>query len=60
VTGATEGRGARPAGAEGAGNRLSDRGATEAVRRWRFQPAVRDGQPVMADVVVPIVFNPGG
>lgn len=46
--------------AESSGNRHLDRAAMEAVRRWRFQPAVRDGQAVVADVVVPIVFNPGG
>ena len=46
--------------AESSGNRYLDRAAMEAVRRWRFQPAVRDGQTVVADVVVPIVFNPGG
>lgn len=46
--------------AESSGSRHLDRAAMEAVRRWRFQPAVRDGQPVAADVVVPIVFNPGG
>ena len=45
--------------AESSGNRHLDRAAMEAVRRWRFQPAIRAGQPVAADVVVPIVFNPG-
>lgn len=60
VTVATDGRVDRLEVAESSGNRHLDRAATEAVRRWRFQPAVRDGQPVMADVVVPIVFNPGG
>ena len=46
--------------AEGSGSRYLDRAAMEAVRRWRFQPAMRDGQPIVADVVVPITFNPGG
>lgn len=46
--------------AEGSGNRYLDRAAMEAVRRWRFQPALRDGQPVVADVVVPISFDPSG
>lgn len=40
------------------GNRHLDRAALEAVRRWRFQPAIRNGQPVAAEVSVPIVFNP--
>ena len=60
VTVATDGGVDRLEVAESSGNRYLDRAAMEAVRRWRFQPAVRDGQPVVADVVVPIVFNPGG
>jgi outer membrane biosynthesis protein TonB len=28
------------------------------VRRWRFAPAMRGGQPVEAAVQVPITFNP--
>ena len=60
VTVATDGSVDRLDVAESSGNRYLDRAAMEAVRRWRFQPAVRDGQAVMADVVVPIVFNPGG
>jgi protein TonB len=32
----------------------------DAVRRWTFKPAVRGGQPVDADVIVPLEFNPGG
>ena len=60
VTVATNGSVDRLELAESSGNRYLDRAAMEAVRRWRFQPAVRDGQPVVADVVVPIVFNPGG
>jgi len=59
VTVATDGSVDRLEVAESSGNRHLDRAAMEAVRRWRFQPAVRDGQPVVADVVVPIVFNPG-
>lgn len=46
--------------AEGSGNRYLDRAALEAVRRWRFQPATRGGQPTAAEVVVPITFNLGG
>ena len=45
--------------AEGSGNRDLDRAAMEAVRRWRFQPATRNGQPVTATVIVPLEFNPG-
>lgn len=45
--------------AESSGDRFLDRAALEAVRRWRFQPAVRNGQPVAASVIVPLEFNPG-
>ena len=37
-----------------------DRAAMEAVRRWTFRPATRNGQPVTATVIVPLEFNPGG
>ncbi len=39
------------------GSRDLDRAALDAVRRWRFNPAQRDGQPVASSVVVPIDFN---
>jgi protein TonB len=44
---------------QASGNRDLDRAALEAVRRWRFQPAIRNGQPVAADVIVPLDFAPG-
>lgn len=44
--------------AESSGNRYLDRAALEAVRRWRFNPAVRNGQPVSATVIVPLEFTP--
>ena len=34
-----------------------DRSAQEAVRRWRFRPAMRDGQPIPISVSVPVEFN---
>ncbi|MBK6333013.1 MAG: energy transducer TonB [Thermomonas sp.] len=46
--------------AQSSGNRDLDRAALEAVRRWRFQPAQRNGQPVSATVIIPLEFNPGG
>ncbi len=46
--------------AKGSGNRYLDRAAMETLRRWRFQPAIRDGVPVSADLIVPIEFNPRG
>lgn len=58
VTVAPDGSVERQALAESSGNRYLDRAALEAVRRWRFQPATRNGQPVAAEVSVPIVFNP--
>ena len=45
--------------AEGSGNRDLDRAALEAVRRWTFKPATRNGQPVSSTVVVPLQFDPG-
>lgn len=45
---------------ETSGNRSLDRAALETLRRWKFQPATRAGQPVSADVVVPISFDING
>ncbi|MGN6111840.1 MAG: energy transducer TonB, partial [Luteimonas sp.] len=42
---------------QGSGARELDRAAVEGVRRWRFAPAMRDGQPVGGSVQVPITFN---
>ena len=41
------------------GNRDLDRAAMEAVRRWKFKPAMRNGQPTTSTVIVPLEFNPG-
>ena len=58
VTVAADGSVDRLALAQTSGNRELDRAALEAVRRWRFQPATRDGQPVVAEVIVPLDFAP--
>lgn len=42
---------------EGSGFRELDRAAADAVRRWRFAPAMRGGQPVEGTVQVPITFD---
>ncbi|MFT4198633.1 MAG: energy transducer TonB [Pseudoxanthomonas sp.] len=42
------------------GNRDLDRAALQAVRQWRFQPALHDGKPVQATVKVPVEFTPSG
>ena len=34
-----------------------DRAAVDAVRKWRFRPAQRNGQPTPATIVVPIEFK---
>ncbi|MDQ8051362.1 energy transducer TonB [Luteibacter sp.] len=39
------------------GSRYLDRAATDAVRRWRFRPAMSNGQPVSGSVIVPIRFD---
>jgi protein TonB len=43
--------------AQRSGSRDLDRAAVDAVRQWRFQPAQRDGQPVVGAVTVPIDFK---
>ena len=41
------------------GSRDLDRAAMQAVRRWRFEPAMAGGQPTVGQVIVPIDFNLG-
>jgi protein TonB len=43
--------------ASSSGSRRLDRAATDAVRRWRFTPAMRQGEAVAGTVVVPITFD---
>lgn len=43
--------------AQSSGSRDLDRAALQAVRRWRFEPAIADGHPAVGDVLVPIDFN---
>lgn len=45
--------------ASSSGSRDLDRAASRAVRRWRFQPAMQDGQPVPGVVNVPVTFDSG-
>jgi protein TonB len=42
---------------ERSGERALDRAALQAARNWRFEPALRDGQPVTAQVTVPVDFR---
>lgn len=58
VTVTPEGRVERMDVANSSGDRYLDRAAMEAVRRWRFMPAMRNGQPVSATVVIPVDFAP--
>lgn len=39
------------------GTRALDRSAVDAVRRWRFDPARRDGEPIESTLLVPIAFQ---
>ena len=41
-------------------HRRLDRAAVSAVRRWRFEPAMRDGQPVAGELRIPFSFAPEG
>ena len=43
--------------AESSGYASLDEAALDALRRWRFQPALRDGQPIPAWVTVPVIFS---
>lgn len=43
---------------ERSGSRDLDRAASDAVRRWRFQPAQSNGQPVPGSIEVPFDFKP--
>ena len=38
-------------------SRALDRAAMTAARRWRFSPALRNGQPTSQTVEIPVVFN---
>ena len=40
------------------GNRNLDREAQKAARRWRFNPAIENGQKVASRVRVPVAFTP--
>jgi protein TonB len=42
---------------QSAGFQALDQAALRAVRNWRFQPAARDGQPVVAVAAVDISFR---
>lgn len=44
--------------AESSRSRALDRAAIEAVRGWRFEPALLDGEPAGGTVRVPIEFTP--
>lgn len=42
---------------ESTGHRLLDRAATEAVRTWKFKPAMKDGKPVVTCIEIPVIFQ---
>lgn len=44
--------------AQTSGHHMFDAAALKAVQRWRFEPARRDGRPVMSTVLLPIRFLP--
>ncbi|WP_259303276.1 energy transducer TonB [Thermomonas sp. S9] len=47
--------------ARSSGYRMLDEAArTQVLKRWRFQPALQDGQPVQALGLVPVEFTVRG
>ena len=46
--------------ARSSGTELLDRAALDAVSRWRFRPARRDGDDVASTLEIPIDFRPPG
>jgi protein TonB len=42
---------------ETSGHPALDTAALEAIRRWRFEPALRDGVPVFATATLPVTFT---
>jgi len=44
---------------QSAGARSLDRAAQQALRRWRFQPAYRNGVAIRSEVRVPVKFALG-
>lgn len=40
------------------GSRALDAAARDAVNQWRFEPALRDGEPIASVVEIPIDFDP--
>jgi len=44
---------------QGSGSRILDRAAPKEVQRWRFEPAMHNGQPIVASVEVPISYRLG-
>ncbi|MBJ6977935.1 energy transducer TonB [Luteimonas sp. MC1895] len=60
LVGANVGADGRPASVEvirRSGSRALDQAAVDAVRQWTFEPAVRGGRTVAADVQVPVTFR---
>ena len=53
----TNGRVGRVLLKQSSGARILDAAAQETVRQWRFQPAQRNGQPVVAWMTVPIEYR---
>lgn len=44
--------------AQSSGNAQLDAAAQDAVKKWEFKPATRNGQPVPTRINVPVSFNP--
>jgi len=46
--------------ARSSSHRALDQAAVRAIRRWRFRPAMRDGEAVTGVVEIPVTFTPPG
>ncbi|MCD4487368.1 energy transducer TonB [Chromobacterium vaccinii] len=55
-----DGRALEVSVARGSGYRRLDQAAVDAVSRWRFVPAKRNGKPVESDLTVPVRFEGEG
>ncbi len=42
---------------ESSGHSMLDQAAVEGVRKWRFEPAQKEGKPIQSQIEIPIIFR---